>query len=131
MTIEAKNQSLFPFNISEFAAMRLAEKDGAFASRIERETKFSNVRELIVSGKVFADMTLQLNAWISTDNGFCQTAGRCWERSITLTKEQFERFVDDEITSLAIKEIQDEENKKLQLRINARALELRAKLLNS
>jgi type II secretory pathway predicted ATPase ExeA len=122
-------QPLFPFYISDATAHRLAKQDTDFSAKLEREARFQNITQLTVTGEIGADKTLYLHGWMATDNGFCQTAGRFWDKTIVLDSDRFDSFVDAEITKRAVAEIQAEEDAKLEVRITARAAELRAKLL--
>jgi hypothetical protein len=86
---------LFPFYISSAQASYLAEKDPEYADEVASKSRFIN--ELRVHGKITEDKMLELSAWASSDNGFCQSSGTFWKKTLGLSKELLNSFVDHEI----------------------------------
>jgi hypothetical protein len=116
---------LFPFYID---ADHLIRKDPEYQVAYEKEGRFTNILKLDLEGKISSDGTLELRAWSSTDNGFCQTAGRFWSKTLQLTEAQLKFYVDKELVKRAAVEIAEEERKRLELVISMRAEEIRKEL---
>src|SRR5574343_1005446 len=116
---------LFPFYID---ADHLIGKDPEYRAAYEKEGRYTNILKLDLEGKVNSDGTLELWAWSSTDNGFCQTAGRFWSKTLQLTEAQLKFYVDKELMKRAALEIAEEERKRLELVISMRAEEIRKEL---
>lgn len=117
---------LFPFDIGPNEARRLAKDYSDF----QRELRlYETIVELRVYGDLSEDGTLRLWAWKSTDNGFCQTAGKFWEHAVKLNAEQVSRYAHEELKRRAIVEIAEEDEKILRRRTLQRLQELYAELL--
>jgi diphthamide synthase subunit DPH2 len=76
-----------------------------------------------------ADGTLHLCAWRSSDNGFILSSGRFWEKTITLSPETLNSFLEYELAARASREIIAEDDAKLEARIKARVETLRSALV--
>jgi hypothetical protein len=120
---------LFPISLPDWQAAKLAETTSDFNLALENEGRFTRITSLTVYGDVSKDRTLNLSAWASTDNGFCLSGGVFWKHTEVLSEERFARLIDQEILRRAEQEINDEETRKLNARIEARAAKIRATLL--
>lgn len=115
----------FPFFIRDVYAMRIANADSEFVAALQKNSGI--IENIEVSGKLNADKTLKLSAWMRTDNGFCQTSGQFWEQTITLNDAQFELYVERRLVDLAAAEIEHEKQVELSRQIEDRVGKLRAK----
>ncbi len=119
---------LFPIDLSSRVARALAEKDPEFHRALRDRGSF--VIEVSVSATLTEDKVVTLNAWCSTDDGFCQTAGSFWKSTSTFTDEQFNAAIACEIMARAEQEIDEEDEEKKRKRIGNRAALLSNQLLN-
>lgn len=124
----SERKALFPFYIPAVAAEALASQHSEFTSAYARERRFTTITDFRVDGRVEADKTLHLNAWIATDNGFCQTAGTIWQHVQQLDDNNFESLVKREIIARASAELMEEDNNAFLARVQERAAKIRKEL---
>ena len=118
---------LFPCYIAEAAAERFASKDQEFTRELDNRRTF--MTSMAVHGQLSQDKKLELYAHMSTDDGFCWTSGVFWRKTIAVTDDQLQAFVERELCLRAVAEINEEDEIRWRERVEARVTAMRQELL--
>lgn len=123
MKVTIRNQMpMFPISIPSKTAEAFVSKDASYQMAL-RESRY--IQELTVYGSLHEDGTLEMWAWCATDNGFCQTSGKFWEKVFQITEEEVEAEVEKELRRRAIAQIAEEDEQQWMRRVEKRIQELR------